>query len=187
MFHANNFFILWNELAHCKNDSSYETSPHVAPAMTSNDAVDFLSQKASKEMSALEKWIIQVVWPDLAKFRHFGQIFKVLGNFRGFIYYLGKSWTDFGKFCVPLNSLSICSHWIFKSTTLQQRRRRHVLKHFSWSKCNERRSVSLLLFKLSCWSSFPNHVAIKVLITFYFLSAFLQCYEKTWVIGPMTL
>ena len=47
----------------------------VAPAMTSNDAVDFLSQKASKEMSALEKWIIQVVWPDLAKFRHFGEIF----------------------------------------------------------------------------------------------------------------
>ena len=28
----------------------------------------------------------------------YGKIFKVLDNFLGFIYYLGKSWTDFGKF-----------------------------------------------------------------------------------------
>ena len=64
------------------------------------------------------------VWPDLAKFRHFGKTFKVLGNFWRLIYYLGKFWADFGKFCMSWgksywckwpkfkNNLSIWSHWI---------------------------------------------------------------------------
>ena len=46
------------------------------------------------------------VWPDLVKFRHFGKIFKVLGNFVGFIYYLAKMWNYFGKFCVPLGKFT---------------------------------------------------------------------------------
>ena len=38
----------------------------------------------------------------MAKFSHFGKIFKVLDNLRGFIYYLGIYWTNFGKFCMSL-------------------------------------------------------------------------------------
>ena len=47
------------------------------------------------------------VWPDLAKFRHFGNILKVLGNFWGFIYYLAKFWTFFGKIRIPLGKFSL--------------------------------------------------------------------------------
>ena len=37
------------------------------------------------EMSAVEP-----VWPDLAKFRHFGKLFKVLGNSGGIYLPFGK-------------------------------------------------------------------------------------------------
>ena len=38
------------------------------------------------------------VWPDLAKFHHFGKMYKSQGNFRQFISYLAKFWAHFGKF-----------------------------------------------------------------------------------------
>ena len=52
--------------------------------------------------------ILRPVWPDLAKFRHFGKLFKVLGNSEGFIYFLAKFWNYFGIFCVPLANLRSC-------------------------------------------------------------------------------
>ena len=48
---------------------------------------------------------ISPVWPDLAKFRHFGQIFIVFGYFLGLIWqslwsYFGKSVMQLDKFLV---------------------------------------------------------------------------------------
>ena len=49
------------------------------------------------------------LWPELAKFRHFGKFYKVLGNSGGFIYYFAKFWNYFGKFCVPLGKFTFMS------------------------------------------------------------------------------
>ena len=52
----------------------------------------------------LSHWL---VWPDLPKFRHFDKIFKVLGIFWKFIYYMAKFWTYCGKFRMPLGTFSL--------------------------------------------------------------------------------
>ena len=52
------------------------------------------------------------MWPDLAKFRHFGEILKVIGNFWGFIQYLEKFRTYFGKSFMPLGKFLLL--WMTK-------------------------------------------------------------------------
>ena len=62
---------------------------------------------ASRSLNCNNKNGSRSVWPDLEKFCHFGKIFKVLDNFWGFIYYLGKSWIDIGNFRMPLGKFSL--------------------------------------------------------------------------------
>ena len=48
------------------------------------------------------------MWPDLAKFRHFGIILKVFGNYVRPYLVLGKNiWTCFGQHFVPLGKFSL--------------------------------------------------------------------------------
>ena len=42
--------------------------------------------------SSLEMGSVPAVWPDLAKLRHFGKIYKSWANFWQLIYYLAKCW-----------------------------------------------------------------------------------------------
>ena len=46
------------------------------------------------------------VWPDLAKFRHFGKIWNVFGQLLKFFYYLAKRWTFFGKYFLLLGKFT---------------------------------------------------------------------------------
>ena len=76
------------------------------------------------------------VWPDLAKLHHFGKIFKVLGNFGGFIYCLAKIlellWQvlyAIGQMFFHLkgqmlkNNQAIWSHWSSSSLTFRSNQR----------------------------------------------------------------
>ena len=63
---------------------------------------DKRSQLPRVDAGRLKRWL--AVWPDLVKFRHFGKIFKYLGKFLGFIYYLAKFWT---YFCMLLGKFSL--------------------------------------------------------------------------------
>ena len=68
------------------------------------------------------------VWPDLAKFRHFGNILKVLGNYVRAYLVLGKNlnlrWSTFyaigqvfiaANDLILTNNLAIWSHWSYLS------------------------------------------------------------------------
>ena len=72
---------------------------------------------------------IVLVWPDLAKFRHFGKICEVLDNFWGFISFLEEFSTDYANFVCHWSSLHWCkwpyvgnnlaiwSHWFVPLST----------------------------------------------------------------------
>ena len=48
------------------------------------------------------------VWPDLAKFHHFGKILKLLGNFfEGSVGIWAKFWTHFGKSFILFDKFSL--------------------------------------------------------------------------------
>ena len=49
------------------------------------------------------------VWPDLAKVRQFCQKLKDL-NFLGFVEYLSKKWTNFGKVCMVLGPFFVVAN-----------------------------------------------------------------------------
>ena len=80
------------------------------------ETVEFVESKKglfrSQPILSFFLFCIGPVWPDLAKFHHFG---KILEKFWWFNYYVGKSWTNFDKFDVNgqmlKNKLAIWSHW----------------------------------------------------------------------------
>ena len=52
--------------------------------------------------------VVVSVWPDLAKFRHFGKIIEAIGNFWGFIYFLSKLLPTLAKFICHWTKLDCC-------------------------------------------------------------------------------
>ena len=57
---------------------------------------------------------MEAVWPDLAKFSHFGKSLQVFGNFWRFFPYLSNCWSYFGKFATLLglfSLLQIAKYW----------------------------------------------------------------------------
>ena len=62
-----------------------------------------------RERAGLEsERVVVSVWPDLAKFRHFGKIIEAIGNFWGFIYFLSKLLPTLAKFICHWTKLDCC-------------------------------------------------------------------------------
>ena len=65
----------------------------------------FLATSSTTSFLPCKLWS-QPVWPDVAKFRHFGNILQRLGFWLRIYLALGKIWTYFSKLCMLLGKFS---------------------------------------------------------------------------------
>ena len=86
---------------------------------------DFLQIWCSKYFSlSPSDETLQLAWPDLAKFRHFGNNLQVFGKFLPVYFYLGKMLSQVWKIYwangqMLKNNLTIWSHWLQLGTIAQ--------------------------------------------------------------------